>query len=52
MHLFHGIAEFDTESTKDVSLPGIVFSVDFGLDLFVVDDDNTEGMLRLRVIES
>lgn len=52
MHVLHGIAEFDTESTENVPLPGIIFGVDFSLDLFVVDDNDAERTLCFRIVES
>lgn len=51
MHLFHCIAEFHTEATEDISLPGVVFGVHPGLHLLVVDHASTERSLCLGSVE-
>jgi len=47
VHLLHGISKFDTESTKDVALPCVVLRIHARLDLFVVNNADHKGLLRL-----
>jgi hypothetical protein len=46
MHLLHRISELHTETTEDIPLPCIIFSVDSGLDLLVIHDTDTKTQLR------
>lgn len=49
---FHRSCEFASESTENVSLPGIVLRVDLALDLLVIDDGDSERSLGFRIVES
>lgn len=51
VHLLHGVAQLDTKSAQNVSLPRVVLGVHPCLHLFVVDDANAETALRLRGVE-
>ena len=52
MSFFHRSSEFRSESTEDISLPGIVFRVDLALYLLVIDDGDSKRSLGFRVVES
>lgn len=52
MRLFHAGAKFAAEANKDVALPGVIFGVDLALHLLVMDNRDTKGLVRFRIVES
>lgn len=51
MYIFHGIAQLDTESTENISLPSVILGIDPRLDLLIVDDAYTQRFLRVRGVK-
>ena len=51
MHLLHGVSKLDAKSTENVPLPRVVFRIDSGLHLLVVNHADAKGFLRLGGIK-